>query len=156
MSTKAVNSQTRKERAARRAQQKRTRMITFGVIALLVLGTAGYLLASAFSSKTPPPAANVIDVSADMSGFSLKEIRVKAGEPVTVRLTSLDNSYHTDGGGKHQWAVDELNVNIIAPPEGSNWATFTPDKPGTYTFYCDICCGGRANPTMQGKLIVEA
>ena len=25
-----------------------------------------------------------------------------------------------------------------------------------YTFYCDICCGGRANPSMQGTLIVEA
>lgn len=156
MSTKVVNSRIRKERAARRARRSRTRAAVFSVIALLVVGTAGYLLVSAFSPKTPPPAANVIDVSADMSGFTPKEIRAKAGEPVTVRLTSLDNSAHTDGGGKHQWAVDELNVNIIAQPEGSNWATFTPDKPGTYTFYCDVCCGGRANPTMQGKLIVEA
>ncbi len=159
MSTKATSTHIRKQRAARRAQQKRTRQIAFGVIALLVLGTAGYLLISAFSPKgvtSPPPAANLIDIRADMSGFSLKEVRVKAGEPVTVRLTSLDNPHHTDGGGKHQWAVDELNVNIIAPPEGSNWATFTPDKPGVYTFYCDICCGGRANPTMNGKLIVEA
>ncbi len=52
-------------------------------------------------------------------------------------------------------AVDELAVSIIAPPEGSNFATFTPTKAGTYTYYCDICCGGRANPTMQGTLIVE-
>jgi len=73
-----------------------------------------------------------------------------------VRLTSLDNAYHTDGGGRHQWAVDELGVSIIAPALGSNSVTFTPDQPGVYTFYCDICCGGRANPTMQGKLTVEA
>jgi heme/copper-type cytochrome/quinol oxidase subunit 2 len=52
--------------------------------------------------------------------------------------------------------VDEFKVSVVAPPEGSKTVTFTPDKPGTYTFYCDICCGGRANPTMQGKLIVEA
>lgn len=91
-----------------------------------------------------------------MGGFSQAEIRVKAGKPVTVRLTSLDNSHHTDGGGQHQWAVDELGVSIVAPPLGSNWATFTPLESGVYTFYCDICCGGRANPTMQGKLIVEA
>lgn len=101
-------------------------------------------------------AGNVIDVAADMAGFDQKEIRVKVGEPVTVRLTSLDNSHHTDGGGKHQWAVDELGVDIVAQPESSNYTTFTPDKPGEYTFYCDICCGGRANPTMNGTLIVEA
>jgi len=100
-------------------------------------------------------AGNVIDLSASMSGFDMKLIRVKVGQSVTVRLTSLDNSHHTDGGGKHQWAVDELGVDIIAPPEGSNYMTFTPTQAGTYTYYCDICCGGRANPTMQGTLIVE-
>jgi len=149
-------SRAQKKRAARRARQKTIRAITFGVIAMLVLGLTGYLLASAFSTpEMPKRAGNVIDIAADMGGFSLKEIRVKAGEPVTVRLTNLDNQYHADGGGKHQWAVDELGVSIIAPPKGSNVATFTPDQPGEYTFYCDICCGGRANPAMQGKLTVE-
>ena len=91
-----------------------------------------------------------------MSGFDQKEIRVKAGQSVTVRPTSLDNEHHTDGGGKHQWAVDELGVDIVAQPESSNIMTFAPEKPGTYTFYCDIRCGGKANPTMNGQLIVEA
>lgn len=151
-----MKTKYQKERAVRRARQKRMRVLAFGAIVILVLGTAAYLLVSAFSSKTPPAAANTIDISADMGGFNRNEIRVKAGQPVTVRLTSLDNPYHTDGGGRHQWAVDELGVSIIAPPEGNNYATFTPEQPGSYTFYCDICCGGRANPTMQGKLIVEA
>jgi heme/copper-type cytochrome/quinol oxidase subunit 2 len=136
-------------------QRRRTRAGTFVVIGALVLGAAGYLLFEAFwKPELPRMAGNVIDISADMGGFSQKIVRVKAGEPVTVRLRSLDNSHHTDGGGKHQWAVDELGVNIIAPSLGSNYKTFTPDKPGTYTFYCDICCGGRANPTMSGRLIV--
>ena len=147
---------SRKERAFQQMLRTRIRIISFSVIAILVLGTTGCLLASAFSPNTPPPAANTVDIRADMSGFNLKEIRVKAGEPVTVRLTSLDNSHHTDGGGRHQWAVDPFKVSVVAPPLGNNSVTFTPDKPGTYTFYCDICCGGRANPTMQGTLIVEA
>jgi cytochrome c oxidase subunit II len=151
-----MNKIEQQVRAAQRARQKKVRAITFGVITVIVLSVSVSLLASAFSPKTPPPAANTIDISADMSGFNMKEIRTKTDQPVTIRLTSLDGSHHTDGGGKHQWAVDELNVSIIAPPEGSNLVTFTPDKPGTYTYYCDICCGGRANPTMQGKLIVEA
>jgi len=115
-----------------------------------VLGLAGY------SPPLTPMAGNVIDVAASMSGFDMTDIRVKAGQPVTLRLTSLDNSHHTDGGGKHQWAVDELGVSVIAQPESSSYSTFTPEKAGTYTFYCDICCGGRANPTMNGRFIVEA
>jgi len=147
-------------RQIRRATYQRKKLIRstiFGVIVIGVLGLTAYYLKEAFFKPAPPVmVGNVIDVAADMGGFSMKEIRVKVGQPVTVQLTSLDNSHHTDGGGQHQWAVDELGVSIIAPPEGSNFATFTPDTTGMYTFYCDICCGGRANPTMNGTLIVEA
>ncbi|MBI3243189.1 MAG: cupredoxin domain-containing protein [Chloroflexi bacterium] len=139
-----------------RQREQRIRAIAFAGIGIAVLSLAGYFLVTAFLKPALlPMAGNVIDVTADMGGFDLKLVRLKVGQPVTVRLTSLDNSHHTDGGGKHQWAVDELGVSIIAPPEGTNYATFTPAKAGTYTFYCDICCGGRANPTMQGTLIVE-
>jgi heme/copper-type cytochrome/quinol oxidase subunit 2 len=146
----------RTARRQARQRQQRLRSAIFAVIIVGVLGLAGYYLVSAFFKPAPPAmAGNVIDVAADMAGFDKTEIRVKVGEPVTIRLTSLDNSHHTDGGGKHQWAVEELGVDIIAQPESSNYATFTPDKPGAYTFYCDICCGGRANPSMNGQLIVE-
>ena len=146
----------RANRKLARQRRKRIRSVIFAVIVVGVLGLAGYYLKSAFFKPAPPPmAGNVVDIKADMGGFDQKEIHLKVGEPVTIRLTSLDNSHHTDGGGKHQWAVDELSMSIVAPPEGSNYATFTPDKSGEYTFYCDICCGGKANPTMNGKLIVE-
>ena len=139
-----------------RRRQSRIRSAIFAVIVIGVLGLAGNYLKSAFFRPPPEPlAGNVIDVEASMSGFDKTEIHVKAGEPVTIRLTSLDNSHHTDGGGKHQWAVDELGVDVVAQPESSNYVTFTPEKAGTYTFYCDICCGGKANPTMNGQLIVE-
>lgn len=147
---------TRQIRKEVHMRQQRIRSGVFAVIVVGVLGLAGFYLVKAFSRPAAEPMdGNVIDVEASMSGFDQKEIRVKAGQPVTLRLTSLDNSHHTDGGGKHQWAVDELGVDVIAQPESSNYVTFTPDKAGTYTFYCDICCGGKANPTMNGQLIVE-
>ena len=151
---KKTARQLRKEA---RLRDRRIRSIAFTVLVVTVLGVAGLLLKQTFFRPAPPPmAGNVIDLEATMSGFDKKEIHVKVGEPVTVRLTSLDNEHHTDGGGKHEWAVEELGLDVIAQPESSNYVTFTPDKPGTYTFYCDICCGGKTNPTMNGQLIVEA
>ncbi|GMQ79151.1 MAG: hypothetical protein BMS9Abin02_1710 [Anaerolineae bacterium] len=148
---------TRKARKRARQRKKRNRTITFTIVVIGVLGLAGYLLSAAFSRPALEPTADsVIDVAIDMAGFDRQEIRVIAGEQVTLRLTSLDNQFHTDGGGKHQWAVDEFDVSVIAPPKGTNTVTFLPDEPGTYTYYCDVCCGGRANPSMQGTLIVEA
>jgi heme/copper-type cytochrome/quinol oxidase subunit 2 len=137
-------------------RQKRIRSSIFVVVLVGVLGLTSFYLVKAFFRPAPAPmAGNVIDVQASMSGYDQKEIRVKLGEPVTIRLTSLDNEHHTDGGGKHQWAIDELGVDVIAQSESSNYVTFTPEKAGTFTFYCDICCGGKANPTMNGQLIVE-
>jgi len=157
MGSRVKHAKQRKANYQLRHAQRRVRPLAYAVVLVLVLGVAGYLLFTAFvRPPLPALAGTVIDVAADMGGFDQPEIRVKAGQPVTVRLTSLDNQYHTDGGGKHQWAVDELGVSLIAPPLGSNSVTFTPTEPGTYTFYCDICCGGRANPTMQGAMIVEA
>ncbi|WP_322510280.1 cupredoxin domain-containing protein [Anaerolinea sp.] len=149
------NNQHKRNRASVSHSNRRLNIFAFTGIALIVLGLAGVLLFNAFYRAPLPVAGNVIDIAADMGGFDKDVIRVKVGDPVTIRLRSLDNSHHTDGGGKHQWAVDEFNANVVAPPEGTAMMTFTPTEPGTYVFYCDICCGGRANPTMNGKLIVE-
>ncbi len=151
-----MGKSTREERRKIREHKQRIQSVVFIVIVIGVLGLSGYFLKQAFFRPPPPAmAGNVIDVKADMSGFDKKEIDVKVGEPVTIRLISMDNAGHTDGGGKHQLAVDEISLNIIAQPLKSNYVTFTPDKPGEYTFYCDICCGGRANPTMSGTLVVQ-
>ncbi|MBL8095636.1 MAG: cupredoxin domain-containing protein [Anaerolineales bacterium] len=151
---------SKQKRLGHRSGAQRSRVlrgVVFASLSVVVLGLAVYWLFPAwFRPALPPLAGTVIDVAADMSGFDQDVIRIRTGESVTVRLTSLDSTMHTDGGGKHQWAVDELGVSVIAPALGSNTVTFTADKPGTYTFYCDICCGGRANPSMQGTLIVES
>lgn len=149
-----------KPRSSTRPHRRRgspKRRVLFYVIAGASLGLAAYFIAPALRpTRTGSPDSSVIEIAADMGGFDRRVIRVRGGEPVTVRLTSLDNRFHTDGGGRHQFAVDELGVNIVAPSLGSASQTFTPEEPGEYVFYCDVCCGGRANPTMSGRLIVEA
>jgi cytochrome c oxidase subunit II len=153
----------RRERQKRvveaRKKDRVVRAAFFGIIILGVVVAIGFLLSPVFTPKASgiSQTANgkVINIQAAMDGFDLKEIHAKVGETLTVNLSSLDNEHHTDGGGQHQFAIDELGVDIIAQPLSSSTATFTVTKPGTYTYYCDICCGGKANPTMNGKLIVE-
>ena len=127
------------------------------LIVTTAAGGAVWLLAPALWSQSPrPTGGDVVEIEGTMGGFSTKTIRARSGRPLTVRLTSVDTRFHTDGGGKHQFAIEALGVNIVAPPKGTREATFTPPAPGVYQYYCDICCGGKANPTMVGTLIVEA
>ena len=149
----------RKEARTRRIK-KIVRLAAFGAILVAVIVAVVFFLSPVFAPKasgiTQGGSGSVVNIQAAMDGFDIKEIRAKAGETVTVNLQSLDNEHHTDGGGKHQFAIDELGVNLIAQPLSANSQTFTPTKPGIYMYYCDICCGGKANPTMNGKLIVES
>jgi plastocyanin len=148
----------------KRSQMPLWRIGAFAAIVVVVLVASVWFLrpvlwprnAGATSAQTGPGGSQIVSISADMAGFSMKEIHAKVGQPLTVQLTSLDNQYHMDGGGKHQFAIDELGVNIMAEPEGTSEGTFTPTKTGKYEYYCDICCGGRTNPAMRGQLIVES
>lgn len=145
---------SRKRHVTRRAD-KNLRLFAYAVATFILVSTLGSIFSSGVIPRMFSSFGTNVEITASMSGFSQNTIRVKAGEEVRFRLTSLDHSYHEDGGGQHQWAVDELNVNLIAPPLGSETITFVVEQPGVYTFYCDICCGGRENPTMQGTLVVE-
>jgi len=145
-----------KRNTTTRRRPARWKRWSYLLIVVTAGGSAVWLLTPALRSEGPrPTGGDVVEIKGTMGGFSTKLIRAKAGRPLTVRLTSVDSRFHTDGGGKHQFAIDALGVNLIAPPQGTRAATFTPAQPGVYEYYCDICCGGRANPTMVGKLIVE-
>ena len=101
--------------------------------------------------------AAAIQVHASMSGFDPAALTVKAGQPVKVELSSMDTSMHSDGGGWHQFAIDALGIDWKVGPLSTKVFEFTaPATAGTYSWYCDICCGGKANPSMQGKLMVTA
>ena len=145
-----------RSRKARRAS--RWMAVAYVMVVAIVLAAAYSFLRPALVGGAVGNARNgrQVYVEAYMSGFSTFRIDAKVGEPITIKLRSMDSSAHLDGGGKHQLAIDEFGVNIIAPPKGVSEFTFTPDRPGTYLFYCSICCGGKANPTMRGEFVVTA
>lgn len=121
----------------------------FGVAVLVVAGAVFLILPAADSS-----ASAQYTVQVTMGGFQPATLSIPAGKPVTVKLVNTDSPYHTDGGGFHQFASPQLGIDAKVDPKSSKIITIPAAKAGTYTFYCDICCGGKENPTMQGKLVV--
>lgn len=87
----------------------------------------------------------VVEVSAGRYEFKPRELKLKAGQPVTIVLKST--------GGSHSFDVDALNLHS-AEAEGGKSITFqfTPDKPGAYEFYC--AHSGHKERGMTGRLEV--
>ena len=138
------------------ASSRPLRLAAFGVIVLVVGGVAFALVAERLQG---PAAADVtaLQVHASMGGFEPATMTVRAGQTVRVELTSMDTPYHSDGGGWHQFAIDELGIDWKVGPESSQVFTLTaPATPGTYSWYCGICCGGKENPSMRGTLTISA
>lgn len=75
--------------------------------------------------------------------FSPNVIEVEAGREVEVTINAK---------GTHTFTIDELGVDETTST-GSTTVTFTPDTPGTYTFYCAI--PGHRSQGQEGTLIVK-
>ena len=83
-----------------------------------------------------PPTA---EVKIDNFSYSPATITVKAGTQVT--WTNHDDMPHTITSEDQSFKSKALDTD--------EKFTFTPTKPGTYTYYCSI------HPKMTGKLVVE-
>ena len=130
------------------------------VVAILVVGA---VVLFGMQGNTPEPATtpgesmmeeeedammaeNTIEVEGGAFYFEPNEIRVNAGEPVTIKLNSVDMM--------HDFVIDELDVQTeIIQGGNSGTVTFTPTEPGTYEFYCSV--GNHRAQGMEGTLIVE-
>jgi len=155
-SRRPASTSSTQRRAGPWSTSRALRLAAFAGLALIVGGLAIALVVSRLQG---PPAtdASAIQVHASMGGFDPRALTVKAGEAVRIELSSMDNSMHSDGGGWHEFAIDALGIDWKVGPLSSKVFEFTaPATAGTYSFYCDICCGGKENPSMQGKLTVTA
>ncbi|KCZ70754.1 hypothetical protein ANME2D_02779 [Candidatus Methanoperedens nitroreducens] len=148
-------SKKHKERGKKQNNKTALMSILFVLIIIAIFGSAVYILMSKTASLEPVD-KDAIKMTVTMAGFDPGIIRAQAGEPVTINLINPDNSHHTDGGGFHNFILTAglSSVNITVPPLSQKVFTFTPTQPGEYHWYCDICCGGKENPSMHGTLIV--
>jgi len=110
------------------------------------LNTADTSNDSSQASVILDPNAKVFNVTAVNYGFSLKEIRVKEGETVTINFESTD--------GFHDFVVDEFDAATEKVRPGTpSTVTFIADNAGTFEYYCSV--GSHRSMGMVGTLVVE-
>ncbi len=80
--------------------------------------------------------------------FDQRELHVKAGEMVMLRLTNADPE-------AHYLDIDELDVHAPIAPGKTSLAVFTAPTTGSYTFYCHPHADKASGEGMVGTLIVE-
>lgn len=125
----------------------KARLGLFLVLTAVVVGFATWLLL--------PPAHYMADhqLQISMSGYNPNSLTIAAGQNTTVELVNSESPFH-DGGGLHNFVLPQVGIDTIIPAKSSVVITLPALPVGTYTFYCDVCCGGKENPTMRATLIV--
>jgi plastocyanin len=106
---------------------------------VITLGTA---------SEAQAPAPKRVAVVAERYDFTPSRIRVAAGTPLEITLTSEDTM--------HGFRIVGTDVNVAIPKRGRGPITvqFRPEKPGRYIFECSRMCGAGHN-FMRGEIIVS-
>lgn len=152
----AERHRARTAERSRASRNDRLRKVAFGGVVVAVLTVGGALAFGDFLNRPGDGAATgVIDVQSSMAGFTPGEIKVKAGETVTLNWWTNDAAVHLKDG-VHTMVSPDLGLNEQLPAESTKLVTWTvPDRPGTYDVWCETCCGGKDAPQMHGKIVVE-
>jgi plastocyanin len=100
-------------------------------------------------SRTAAAGMQVIDLEAHLpeeGGWTPEVLRIRAGEPVRLRLHSVDVL--------HSFAIGRTEIGPLDVVPGKvTELEFTIDEPGTYTFFCTRWCSTN-HWRMRGRLEV--
>lgn len=102
------------------------------------------VLCTLFSTGT---LAKTVEVTAKEFAFVPESISVHQGESVTIVLEN-------EGALSHNLHIPELDVEVeTIQTDGMTRHSFTPDKTGTFTFFCAV--PGHKQAGMRGTLKVK-
>jgi heme/copper-type cytochrome/quinol oxidase subunit 2 len=87
----------------------------------------------------------IFQMDARQYAYSPSELKVNAGDTVTIHLVSNDVV--------HGLYVDGYGVSVEADPGQTATLTFVATKPGSFRLRCNVTCGAM-HPFMIGKLTV--
>ena len=114
------------------------------VLCLTSLLFAGFRPAGNGAGLAPPP-DQPQDVAVSRSGFAPSVIHARKGEAIHLRVTSKDQ--------EHCFALDAFRVEKRIVPGRTTAVDLTPDKAGTFPYYCCLETGAAAE-TERGRLVV--
>lgn len=77
--------------------------------------------------------------------FVPSTIEVKVGQPVTLKVMSIDNP--------HGIAIPAFDIQERLEPNEEVVVTFTPDTAGSFPFFCSVACGS-GHRNMKGVVEV--
>ena len=112
---------------------------------LLLFVTAGLVAFAPLPVSPIAPQERNFRIDARQYAYSPSELKVNAGDTVTIQLVSTDVV--------HGLYVDDYDISVEADPGQSATLTFIADKSGSFRFRCNLTCGAM-HPFMIGKLTV--
>lgn len=103
---------------------------------------------SAADTQTGAPSMEFtdIDMTARQWSFEPATVRVRVGDKVRLRITSVDVA--------HGFALSDFGINARLEPGQTTEIVFLADRPGTFGFFCSVFCGS-GHGGMRGELVVE-
>jgi cytochrome c oxidase subunit II len=111
--------------------------------ALLIVGAAAATGSRLLAADEP----KVIAITARRFEFSPKEITLKQGQTVTLRLTSEDVT--------HGFFLRPLGIDEDIVPGKTTEVVVTPKTTGRYTTICDHFCGAGHGNMKMTIVVVE-
>lgn len=122
-------------------------MVALGLFGLVIarMGLLNGLMRGGETAVAPPQANTLTYTSKEMR-FGQTELRLQAGQEITLNLENYDLYAHS-------FDVEELNLHVEIPANGQVTATFTAPEPGTYEIYCGV--PGHKEAGMIATLVVE-
>ncbi len=113
------------------------------VFGALLFGSA----AGGVACLAAEPSTAEIRISAKKFEFHPNKATAKRGQPVIFVLTSEDRI--------HGFKMPDFGLRTDITPGQETRVTLTPDKAGSFSFFCDVFCGD-GHEDMDGTLVVEA
>jgi cytochrome c oxidase subunit 2 len=87
-----------------------------------------------------------IDIVLQKGQYNPDHIEVQKGEKIRLQLKAMDVT--------HGFAIDELGIAREVSPGPPTVVEFTPNKAGTFYYYCVVRCG-KNHKQMRGTLVVK-
>ena len=113
------------------------------VFTALLIGSAAGGAARLLAAET----GREVSIAASRFEYTPDKVTGKVGVPLTFVLTSLDRI--------HGFKMPEFGIRTDIVPDQETRVTITPQKAGTFAFFCDVFCGD-GHEDMGGTLVVEA